>query len=310
VRELDDTVQIQNDRSGTFSCDNISMENVALMFGSDTTIETQSAVTGWAELLTVNKGLYFQLGADDEVPDGVGEVANVVVTNNAGTYATGTITVGAQPANNETVSINGQAITFVTGTPTGQQVQIGATTTVTAQALITLINENKQLYKVSASGATNAVTLTAVASGTGGNSITLAETVTAVGFTVSGATLSGGTASGIINMSGNYEVDLSRGRIHILDNATSIIDDEIIEVQYDIVSGTRSLVVDESNQVEGALRFIADNPKGLDKDFYWPRVRLTPQGEYQLKGDTWQTMNFAFTVIKDGNKKRVYVREI
>jgi hypothetical protein len=309
LRVRDDSVQLQNDRGGSFQCDNIIMENIAMMFGAATGIQTQVGYTGEAELLTVIKGLFYQLGVDSALPDGVGKVANLQVTNNAGAHAVGTVTVAAQPSPADTLTINGQVITFVAGAPAAHQVQIGGSFITTAQGILQEVNAYPHLYHVKATGAAAIVTLTAAASGVAGNAITLAKSGT--NPTLSGATLAGGTASGIIPALGNYEVDLNLGRIHILETAVSIADAAVIEVQYDIVSGTRSLVTDEQNTLEGALRFIADNARGPDKDYFWPRVKVTPSGDFQLKGEAWQTMTMNFEVLQPAGVgvKRVYVRE-
>lgn len=120
----------------------------------------------------------------------------LVPLTTAGDYATGTITVGGQPADTETVTINGEAITFIAaGVPTATQVLIGADTTETATRLREVINSDPDLYDVVASGTGTTVTLTAIAAGTAGNAITLAEAVADVGFTVSGATLTGANAA-------------------------------------------------------------------------------------------------------------------
>lgn len=312
TRIKDDSVQLQLDRSGTFQCDNITMDNVALMFGGNSEIETQAAVTGAAEVIVVKKGLFYQLGADDSVPDGSGAVTNVVVTNNAGARATGTLTFSGQPtADTDFVTINGQQVDFVSGTPTGFQVQVGATTSVTAAALAELINEFPHIFKVTAAAVTTVVTLTAIATGTGPNSYGTVVSPSATGPTAGAATLTGGTNSGIIVMPGNYEIDLTRARLHILADADSIADDDDLEVVYNISAGSRSLVIDENDQVLGALRFTSDNATGLNKDYFWPLVKVTPNGEYALKGDTWQVMNFNFDVLqKAANLKRVYIREV
>lgn len=311
LREQDDNATLQIDRNGTFSCDNISIENVALMFGAgDAVDETVVAAPGSSDtFLTVKPGYYYQLGTSDLTPDGVGNVSNVVVTNNSGLHAIGSITVGGQPADTETVTVNGQVITFVAAAPGLHEVLIGASTSATAQNLIAEINAFPGIYDVNASGATNIVSLQAIASGVGGNAITLAEAVAAAGFTVSGATLTGGSASGVIGATLNYTVDLARGRIYILETAPDVADGDDLEVQYDLGTSTRATVIDDNTSVEGALRFIADNPKGTDKDYFWPRVKLTPNGEYPLKGETWQTMTFNFAVLKPDVGNRVYVRE-
>jgi hypothetical protein len=312
LRVKDDSVQLQVDRTGSFQCDNISMENIALMFGATAQLSNQAADPGRAETFTVQKNRVYQLGSDDDNPQGVINVANVVVTNNSGLHAFANVTVGGQPVDAEVMHVNGQAITFVAASPGLHEVLIGPNTVATAQALKTEINAYPTLYDVHASGDTNVIGLTAIASGTGGNSIALTETVAAAGFTVSGATLTGGSAGGVIAATNNYTVDAARGNITILADAADVSDNDVIEVAYDVQVGEFSLVVDEENQVEGRLRFISDNPRGTDKDYFWPRVKLTPSGEFALKGETWQTITFNMEVLQpeQATWKRVYVTEI
>lgn len=312
LRVKDDSVQLQVDRTGSFQCDNISMDNVALMFGAAATTDPQPANIGNAETFTMYGGRVYQLGSDDDNPHGVINVANVVVTNNSGLHAFGAITVGAQPVAAETVTVNGQVITFVAASPGLHQVEIGSNTVATAQGIKAEINAYPDLYDVRASGDTNIVGITANASGVGGNAITLAEAVAAADFTVSGATLTGGAASGVIGATGNFTVDTARARIELEEEPADITDGDVVEVTYDVLVGERMLVVDEENQVEGALRFISDNPRGTNKDYYWPRVKLTPAGEFALKGETWQTMTFNMEILQPAQAgwKRVYVTEI
>lgn len=308
-RIKDDSAQLQIDRTGSFQCDNITMENVALVFGNaDPVDETATTSTGLSETFVVNTDRFYQLGTN-VAADGVGNVSNVVITDNTGIRAYGDITFTGNPAAADTVTINGNAITFVSGTPSTHEVQIGGDLLITAQRLIAEINAYPALYAVTAAGTEDVVSVRAIATGTGGNALTLAESSTAL--TVSGATLSGGSASGVIGATGNYEVDAANGRIHVLADAVDLADGDSIEVQYDRGISTRTLVIDQNNQVEGALRFIADNAKGRNKNYFWPRVKLTPNGEYALKGETWQVMTFNFEVLQpaDGVTKRVYVRE-
>ena len=116
--------------------------------------------------------------------------------------ATGAITFAGQPSNNDTITLNGTAITFVSGTPTSGQVQIGGSLSVTLASLKTLLSASsdaelvKFLYVVSGS----VLYLQAAASGTGGNSLTLAKSGTNI--SVSGATLSGGSGTDISSLLG------------------------------------------------------------------------------------------------------------
>lgn len=136
-----------------------------------------------------------------------------VITDVTGTVsivdlrATGTVTVGAETAA-DTVTIAGRTFTLVAGTATVDandytKVKIGASPTATATNLTAAVNSwalTQNTPPVSATSAAAVVTITALADGTGGNDITLAEV--GATFTVSGATLSGGSAAGGIKSSG------------------------------------------------------------------------------------------------------------
>lgn len=125
-------------------------------------------------------------------------------------YASGTVTLSSTgPANADTVTINGVAITFVTSGATGAQVNIGPDLTTTAASLAALINgvpdtvdQNTSLpvygtealagTGVNAVAAAGVVTVYANAPGTAGNAITLAKSGTNIA--ISAATLAGGAA--------------------------------------------------------------------------------------------------------------------
>ncbi|WP_024517070.1 hypothetical protein [Bradyrhizobium sp. Tv2a-2] len=118
--------------------------------------------------------------------------------------ASATATFTGQPAANDTLTIGGTAITFVTSAPTGTQVQIGTSVPVTLSNLLSfcLSSQDTNLIKFtySVAGGSNALTITAnqfvnsgAQSGVGGNALTLAKTSTNI--TVSGATLSGGSGT-------------------------------------------------------------------------------------------------------------------
>lgn len=122
--------------------------------------------------------------------------------NNAGgvpTRATGTITFSGNPAVNDTVTVNGQAFTFVVLSANANQVTIGANAAATAANLLTALQQSTVAGVAQMTYASNAasgnglvITATAVATGTAGNAYTLAKSSTVLA--VSGATLSGGVA--------------------------------------------------------------------------------------------------------------------
>lgn len=115
--------------------------------------------------------------------------------------AVGTATFSGNPANNDTLTIGGTAITFVTSGATGNQVNIGATLAATLASLLSLLRASadanlvKFVYGVSGSR----LNFDAATPGDGGNALTLAKSSTAI--TLSAATLAGGA--------GNYTVQVT-----------------------------------------------------------------------------------------------------
>lgn len=108
--------------------------------------------------------------------------------------ATGTVTFStAVPAVNDTVTINGVAITLKASGATGNQVNIGADLPSTAANLRDFVNANASALTVNATASAGVTTLIANATGTGGNSIALAKSGTNIA--VSGATLANGTSA-------------------------------------------------------------------------------------------------------------------
>ena len=126
-----------------------------------------------------------------------------------GLAATGTATFTGNPANNDTLTLNGAtAITFVTGAPAANQVQIAGTLAATLNSLVNLINAAPGTYAMSASASATVLTLSANTVGTGGNSLTIAKVSTAI--TLSGSTL----ASGVAAVTGVF----ASGSIEFVDN--------------------------------------------------------------------------------------------
>lgn len=107
----------------------------------------------------------------------------------------------------------------------------------------------------------------------------------------------------------NFEIDLETARIYMEPNSTIITTaDMVLEVEYDQDAITNEIIIGKGSEIRGALRFQAKNPKGENKDFFWPYVKITANGDYALKGDTWQQMSFNYEVLKkDDATERVYI---
>lgn len=111
-----------------------------------------------------------------------------------------------------------------------------------------------------------------------------------------------------IALPGNVEVDLESGRLYVEIDAPDIKDGATLTVTYDIEASTRKIIIGKGQEIRGALRFISANPVGKQKDYFWPYVKITSNGDYSLIGDEWMTMSFNYEVLKrDTATDRVYV---
>lgn len=112
----------------------------------------------------------------------------------------------------------------------------------------------------------------------------------------------------VVPPSGNYEIDLATGRLYIEPNAPAFAGSQQAIVQYDVAPHNRTMVIGKTNMIYGSLRFVSNNPVGQNKNYFFPKVALSPDGDYALKGDDWQVMSFTFNVLKlNSRMQRVYI---
>lgn len=95
----------------------------------------------------------------------------------------------------------------------------------------------------------------------------------------------------------NYQYDEVLGRLYIEANSVGINDIDI-QVIFDTDASTRTQIISGSNPIYGALRFVSDNPKGTNSDYYFPYVKLAPDGDYPLKSEDWMKIGFTFEILK------------
>ncbi len=125
-------------------------------------------------------------------------------TTTQGLAATGSYLFSAQPVNNSILTVNGQAITFVTGTPIANQVKIGTTLSDTIANAVIALNASvvagvaAATYSADLAGTTILIVHDTI--GVAGNAFTIvAGSAPATNATASGATLTGGAATGPYN---------------------------------------------------------------------------------------------------------------
>jgi hypothetical protein len=199
LAELDASVDTQTNRTGAFTTDNISVENLALQFTGENSSLVQASATAVATTFTSKKGDYFQLGATEANPLGLRSVSSVVVST------------------------------------------------------------------------------------TGGSPVVVAEL-------------------------DNYEVDLVNGVLHVLDDAVALTDDVEYEVVFNVAAVTRPLVLSKNNSIYAQIKFTSDNPIGTNFTYLMPYVKISPNGDFSLIGDDWQTMSFSMEILKrDSTTEAMYI---
>lgn len=95
----------------------------------------------------------------------------------------------------------------------------------------------------------------------------------------------------------DYTVNGKLGMITLLEGG-SVVKGDDITVNYAVLAHTRDRVYSGSTPVEGAMFYEALNPKGTNFHYYLPYVKVTPNGDYNLKGDEWQTLPLSIEVLK------------
>lgn len=102
----------------------------------------------------------------------------------------------------------------------------------------------------------------------------------------------------------DYVVDGISGTVTFPEGSDAI--GEAATITYDVGASTRTQVISGNDAIEGALRFKSFNPKGPRTDYLLPYVRLSPDGDFALKGDDWLTIPFALDVLRKGDLAAVY----
>ncbi len=196
IREKDDSVVLQADRSGSLTTDSIRPENIALFFFGEATTVAVTAATGATDTYTGSPaGLSIQLGTNAANPAGARNVSNVVI-----------VATPATPA-------------LVEGT--------------------------------------------------------------------------------------DYVVDMVRGRV-MFEETTNVKALTKVDFTYDVAASTRKRIISGSQPIEGTLRYLANNPKGENFDYFMPWVKITPNGDYQLKSDEWQSIPFSVEILKKPGMEAIY----
>lgn len=104
----------------------------------------------------------------------------------------------------------------------------------------------------------------------------------------------------------DYQLNAELGRVTIVEGG-AIAEDTNVRVTFDTAAHSRSRVISGSTAVSGSLRYIAFNPVGPQSDWFMPYVKLSPNGDYNLKGDEWQQIPFSIEILKKSGLEALYI---
>ena len=106
------------------------------------------------------------------------------------------------------------------------------------------------------------------------------------------------------------DYELQGNKIMIDARGTTAVEDigTEITITYDRAVSVRAVVVSSGKSIVGSLRFEADNATGPNLDYVLPKVRLTANGDYQIKGgDEWLAMSMSVAAMKEGDTPMLYI---
>jgi hypothetical protein len=310
IREKDDSVPLEVNRTGSLITDSISPRNIALFFfGEESVVTTLSATDQEETIEGALKGHSYKLGQSSSAPAGLFGISefgfSVAAEGATLTKATGTLSFSGTGTDGDTITIGDITYTLRAVPSDPYDVDIGASAAGTAGNLVAAINAgagagtayglNTPAHpEVTAVLDTADVDVTAREGGTNGNAIGTTEDGS--GTSWGAATLTGATGAAYVEGT-DYTVDYDNGLLTILDEG-SIVDNSDIDVVYSVAASTRDRVISGSQPVEGAMIYKARNPKGKNFNYYFPWVKITPNGDYALKGDEWQQIPFTIEALK------------
>lgn len=263
LKAKDKTVISQITPMLNFTLDEMSPENLALLYMADTAVISQAAEDDLsASLSSVNTGRYYELG----------DYKKIGITTLA--YDGGTV-------------IHTAGSTLTGGT--------SGTTATIAQVIGDATSGVLYLTDITGTGFEDDETLTDDG-GTPGASV--ANGV--VSFLSTAVSVEDTDSAGTFFTAGvDFTVDTNTGRI-LIATGGSIEDGDNLTVKYGCSEHTYTRLSGLSQTtIEGICRFVSDNPVGPNRELKVWRLSLTPSGDMAYIGDDWGSMGFEGEILKD-----------
>lgn len=105
----------------------------------------------------------------------------------------------------------------------------------------------------------------------------------------------------------DYNLDLETGRIQIIEGG-AIVAGKVQFGYTPVAASFESVKSGGKSELSGALRVVSDNATGGNRDWYLPKVTLTPSGDLSLiaEGTDVVTMEFGLEALKPANGEAIY----
>ena len=79
-------------------------------------------------------------------------------------------------------------------------------------------------------------------------------------------------------------------------------------VTYDLKDSKRDVVITQNQSIVGSLLFRGCNAKGENRQYFLPKVRLSANGDFALKGgEEWSTLGFNITALQEDGSAMLYI---
>lgn len=105
----------------------------------------------------------------------------------------------------------------------------------------------------------------------------------------------------------DYQVNYASGSITFLSNGKTLKDGDTVTVAYSVPAMTYDRVVSGDTPSVVEVRYEAVNAAGQNQVYWFPYVKLQPNGEFGFKSDTWQQMQFKVEILKRGALRPIYI---
>lgn len=96
----------------------------------------------------------------------------------------------------------------------------------------------------------------------------------------------------------DWEIDRAKGRIYIPPGSPRVVNAGAITVTYYKRPSGLYRAFSRVSELYGSIRYISRNQVGPNTDYFFPMVRLTPQGAFDQKGDQFQQIRYAASAMR------------